>query len=72
MTRVFATPASSAWLESSLSIATRLADRRRSRLAPEHMADLTLLACNKEMANRHLRSLAAGYLSERDGSGTPF
>jgi hypothetical protein len=60
MLRVFATPASSAWLESSFSIATWLADPRRSRLTPDHMADLTLLTCNKEMAQRHIRSLAAG------------
>jgi hypothetical protein len=64
MRAVFATPASSAWLESSFSIATWLADPRRTRLTPEHMADLTVLTCNREMAVRPIRRIAASYLAE--------
>ena len=56
MRTVFAAPASFAWLESSFSIATWVADPRRWRLSQEHMADLT---CNREPAELHIPRVAA-------------
>jgi hypothetical protein len=63
---IAALPASEAAIESSLGITGLIATARRSRLTPEHLETLALLAHHPELADKYLYSLVDLWLGQAE------